>query len=178
VAGEAGIKGAVGDQVTKYTGKEALLKDIQTERRRLEKPLAFISEEQLLLPGVVGDWSIKDVLAHLVEWEQLFLAWYRCGIEGTVPAIQPMGLSRTVIDQLNQGFYERNRLRPLPAVLADFNASYQEILRTVQAISEEEMFSTGRYAWTGKLVLADYIAANTCSHYYWASGKIRLFFKQ
>jgi hypothetical protein len=178
VAGAAGDAGEVGDPVTKYTDKEALLVDIQTERRRLEKLVASRSEEQLLLPGVVGDWSIKDVLAHLVEWEQLFLDWYHCGIEGGVPAIQPTGLGRTVIDQLNQGFYGRNRLRPLPAVLADFNASYQEILRTVQAIAEEDMFSPGRFAWTGRLVLADYIAANTCSHYYWASGKIRLFLKE
>jgi uncharacterized protein (TIGR03083 family) len=177
VAGEAGTAREVGPGLTKYTRKDELLKDIQTEHRRLEKLLASLSEEQLLLPGAVGDWSVKDVIAHLVEWERLFLEWYRCGIEGTSPAIQPVGMGRTAIDQLNRGFYERSRLRPLPEVLADFKASYQEILDTLQVISEEEMFTPGRYAWTGRLVLADYIAANTCSHYHWASGKIKLLFE-
>ncbi len=176
MAGEAGNAREVGAGLTKYTRKDELLKDIQAERRRLEKLLAPLSEEQLLLPGAVGEWSVKDVLAHLVEWEQLFLEWYRCGIEGASPAIQPVGMGRTAIDQLNRGFYERSRLCPLPEVLADFNASYPEILGTVQAISEEEMFTPGRYAWTGRFVLADYIAANTCSHYHWASGKIKPFF--
>jgi uncharacterized protein (TIGR03083 family) len=163
--------------LTKYTHRDELLKDIQAERRRLEKLLASLSEEQLLLPGAVGDWSVKDVLAHLVEWERLLLDWYRCGIEGSSPVIRPVGMGRTMIDQLNQGFYERNRLRPLPEVRADFKVSYQKILRTMQAIPEEEMFTPGRFAWTGKLVLADYIAANTCSHYRWASGKIKLLFE-
>jgi hypothetical protein len=176
VAGEAGNAREVRAGLTKYTRKDELLKDIQGERRRLEKLLASLSEEQLLLPGAVGNWSVKDVLAHLVEWEQLLLEWYRCGVEGTSPAFQPVGMGRTAIDQLNRGFYERNRLRTLPQVLADFKASYQEILRTVQAISEEELFTPGWYTWTGRLVLADYAAANTCSHYHWASGKIKFFF--
>jgi hypothetical protein len=176
VAGEAGNAREVGAGLTKYNRKDKLLKDIQAEHRRLEKLLAAFSEEQLLLPGAVGNWSVKDVLAHLVEWEQLFLEWYRCGVEGASPAIQPVGMGRTAIDQLNQGFFERNRQRPLPEILDDFKASYPEILGTVQAVSEEDMFSAGRYAWTGRLVLADYIAANTCSHYHWASGKIKSFF--
>lgn len=28
------------------------------------------------MPGVVGDWPVKDVLAHLVAWEQMCLGWY------------------------------------------------------------------------------------------------------
>ena len=176
MAGEAGNAREVEVGLTKYTRKDELLKDIQAERRRLEKLLVSCTAEQLLHPSAVGEWSVKDVLAHLVEWERLFLEWYRCGIEGASPVIPPVGMGRTIIDQLNQGFYERSRLRPLSEVLADFNASYQEILGTVQAISEQDMFCAGRYAWTGRLVLADYIAANTCSHYHWASGKIKPFF--
>ena len=40
-------------------------------------------------------------------------------------------------------------------------------------IPEEDMFSPGRYAWTGRLTLADYIAGNTCNHYRWAKTQIR-----
>ena len=163
--------------MTKYRQKSELLKNIQVEHRRLEKLISSVSEEQLIQPGVVGEWSAKDVLAHLVEWEKLFLDWYRSGIEGFSPTVQPVGMSKKSIDQLNQEFYLRNRLRPFSEVKDDFNASYQEVLPTVQAIPEIDMFTPGRFAWTGKLLLADYIAANTCSHYYWASGKVRSFIK-
>ena len=163
--------------VTKYRQKGELLKDIQVEHRRLEKTIASASEEQLLQSGAVGEWSVKDVLAHLAEWERLFLDWYRSGIEGSSPTIQPAGMGKKSIDLLNQEFYFRNRTRPLSEVMADFNASYQDVFLTVQAIPETDMFTPERFAWTGKLLLADYIAANTCSHYYWANGKIRSFVK-
>jgi hypothetical protein len=159
--------------VTKYRQKYELLKDIQVEHHRLEKLISSASEGQLLRSGVAGEWAVKDVLAHLVEWEKLFLDWYRIGIEGFFPTVQPAGMGKKSIDQLNQEFYLRDRLRLLSEVMADFSASYQDVLRTVQAIPESDMFSPGRFAWTGKLLLADYIAANTCSHYHWANSKIR-----
>jgi len=164
--------------MTKYTRKADLLQDIQSERRRLEKNLARLPEDQLLLPGVVGDWSVKDLLVHLVEWEQLFLDWYRCGIENRLPSVQPVGMGKTAIDLLNQQFYIRNQARPLQDVLAVFHASYQEIYRVVQQIPEEDMFSPGHFNWTGRWVLGDYIAANTCSHYAWANGKVKSFFSR
>jgi len=64
-------------------------------------------------------------------------------------------------------------LRSLEEILADFEASYQEIVKVVEAIPEEDMFVQGRFSWTGKLTLADYIAGNTCNHYAWAKSQIR-----
>jgi len=33
--------------------------------------------------------------------------------------------------------------------------------------------TTGRYMWTGKSTLGDFVASNTCSHYRWARTLIR-----
>ena len=52
--------------MAKQTSKLQLLKDIQTERRRLEQSLSTWSDEELIRPGIVGEWSVKDLLAHLV----------------------------------------------------------------------------------------------------------------
>jgi hypothetical protein len=29
-----------------------------------------LSEEDMALPGVVGDWSVKDLIAHVTTWEE------------------------------------------------------------------------------------------------------------
>jgi hypothetical protein len=47
--------------------KAIMIEKLQTERKRLEQNLAHLSREQMHLPGVVGEWSTKDVLAHLAE---------------------------------------------------------------------------------------------------------------
>jgi hypothetical protein len=159
--------------MTKQTSKDQLLKDIRTERRRLEKTLFILSAEDMVQPGVTGAWSVKDILAHLTAWERLFLDWYSSGLHGSTSETTPVGMSQIRMDALNQQIYEQNRRRSLDDVLAEFHASYLEIVTVIEAISEEDMFLQGRFKWTGKWRLADYIAGNTCNHYAWAKSQIR-----
>jgi hypothetical protein len=68
--------------MVKQTSKDQLLKGIHTERVRLESNLSTLSAEEMSQPGVTGTWSVKDILAHLVAWERLFLEWYQAGVKG------------------------------------------------------------------------------------------------
>jgi hypothetical protein len=65
--------------------KEAIIERLHTERRRLEQKLAGLSPEEMTQPGVVGDWSVKDVLAHLADWEQMCLGWCAACDRGEKP---------------------------------------------------------------------------------------------
>lgn len=161
--------------MTKQASKDELLSNIQVQRRRLENSLAALNDVDMIQPGVIGSWSVKDVLAHLIAWEQLFLDWYQAGIQGRTPAKAPVGMSRKAIDALNQEIYQDNCRRSLDEVISCFHTSYQQVLATIESIPEQELFAHGRFPWTGKLTLADYIAGNTCNRYAWARKQI---FKQ
>jgi hypothetical protein len=158
--------------LAKQTSKDQLMKDIHTERRRLEKNLAALRAEDMIKPGVTGTWSVKDILAHLVAWERLFIDWYHSGIQSSSSSTAPVGMRQSAIDALNQHIYEKNQWRTLDDIIAEFHASYQQIIPIIEGIPEEELFSHGRFNWTGKLTLADYIAGNTCNHYAWAKSQI------
>ncbi len=164
--------------MVKQTSKDQLLKDIHTERRRLEKNLSVMRAEDMIQPGVTGIWSVKDILAHLVTWEQLFLDWYHTGVQDRTPDTTPVGMCQKSMDALNQQIYEKNRWRSLDDILVEFHASHQQIVTVIEAIPEEDMFVHGRFHWTGTLTLADYIAGNTCNHYAWAKSQIRKWTKQ
>ena len=155
--------------------KEEVLKRIRVERRRLEKNLSEIKPAQMVQPGAMGDWSVKDILAHLIDWEQRFLGWYRAGLRGEIPETPSPELSwsREDMDVLNQRIYEKYRDRPLERVLQDFESSYQEIYQVVKSIPESDMFELGRFSWTGRGNLVGYILANTANHYRWAKTAIR-----
>lgn len=127
----------------------------------------------MIQPGVTGTWSVKDILAHLVAWERLFLDWYRTGIQGCSPATMPVGMSQSAMDTLNQQIYEENQQRGLDDIIAEFHASYQQVVTVIETIPERDMFAHRRFKWTGDLTLADYIAGNTCNHYAWAKSQIR-----
>ena len=159
--------------MAKQTSKDQLLKDIRTERGRLEKNLSVLTPEDMIRPGVTGTWSIKDILAHLVAWEKQFLNWYNAGIQGRTPAVTPVGMCQKSMDALNQHIYAENRWRSLDDILAEFYATHQQIVTVIETIPEEEMFAHGRFPWTGNLTLADYIAGNTCNHYAWARSQVQ-----
>jgi hypothetical protein len=52
-------------QMAKQNSKAELLKDIQAQRRHLEKTLAGIRPADKVSPGVCGEWSIKDGTQHV-----------------------------------------------------------------------------------------------------------------
>ena len=58
-------------------------------------------------------------------------------------------------------------------ILAEFDASYPEVLGTIRAMPEDEIFAVGRYDWLGENSLVGVILANTANHYRWAKGHIR-----
>ena len=131
--------------MAKQTSKQQLLKDIYTERRRLEKNLSVLSPEDMIQPGVTGTWSVKDILGHLVAWERLFLNWYSTGIQAGISDTMPVGMSQKRIDTLNQQIYEKNRARSLEDILAEFHSTYQETISLIESIPEEDIFTPGRF---------------------------------
>ena len=155
------------------TSKTELLAAIEKERGALEKVLAPLTPEQMVDPGVVGEWSVKDVLAHLVEWEQMALGWYRAGLRGEVPAMPAPGFKWNQTPALNQMIYEKHRDRALEDVLQQSDSSFREIHGVIQALSNEELFTPGQHAWTKKLTLGAYMTSATSSHYLWAWREIR-----
>jgi hypothetical protein len=159
--------------MTKHATKAALVEDVRAVRGRLEKTLAELSPEEIIRPGVIGDWSAKDVMAHLMDWEQRFVGWYEAGARGETPETPAPGLSWRQLDILNQRIFEQYQEMPLEEVMAKSEASYQKILALIESIPEAELFEPGRYAWLNGDQLANWAAANTCEHYNWARTQIR-----
>jgi uncharacterized protein (TIGR03083 family) len=157
----------------KPTTKEALLEDIRKEREALEKFLAALTPQQMVEPGAIAEWSVKDVLAHLAEWEQLLLVWYQAGLRGETPPLPAPGYNWGKMDDLNQEIFEKYHDAPLERVLDYFRGSYSQVLEAVQAMAEDELFTSGRYSWTKKNTLAAYVIPCTSEHYDWARQEMR-----
>ena len=67
------------DHVTK------LLHRLDTAWTAFQESYAGVPDAQLLEPGVVGDWSVKDVLAHVTTWDEEALAHLPTIIAGGRP---------------------------------------------------------------------------------------------
>jgi hypothetical protein len=142
------------------TTKNDLIARIKSERARLLASLDGLSEADLIQPGQNGDLSVKDTLAHIAEWEQQCLGWYRAGLRGEIPSFD-----QAQVDRFNRAIYEKHHDRTLADVLAWSEESYQTMLDAIDAMTAEEIFTVGRYAWTESEPLLPYLRANTDEHY-------------
>jgi len=156
--------------------KSFLLEQVQTERRRLDQNLDRMDPAEMLLPGVVGEWSVKDVLAHLAEWEQLFLGWYQASLCGEIPEVPAPGISWKGIDRLNSRIYEKHCARSLPEIRSEYHIAHQKFVERLQSLSEEELSVPGFYRWTGNATLGQWVSAYA-AHDRWAKTHIRRWIK-
>ncbi len=53
--------------------KSALLKTLEFERAELEALIDRVPLDRQNMPGVIGEWSVKDLIAHFLLWEQWIL---------------------------------------------------------------------------------------------------------
>jgi hypothetical protein len=150
--------------------KLTIINRIHTERRRLEHNLAPLGQSEMFAPGVVGEWSVKDILAHLADWEEHFQPWVEASRKGLKPDPEP-GLTWKELDKLNQRIYERHRQQGLDDVMAYFHTTHEQFMHFVESLSDEELLTPGYYKLTGKGTLYTWLGAYA-SHDKWGKTHI------
>ena len=156
--------------------KAAILERLQTERRRLERNISQLGPEDMLRPGVVGEWSIKDILAHLADWEAHVLVWVEAARGGDPVASPDPGLTWQQFDVFNQRVYERHRDQPLEAVKEYFHDTHLQFMALVEAMPEDEMLTPGRYPFLGRDTICKWLGSYA-AHDVWGKAAIRKWLK-
>lgn len=155
--------------------KEALLREIEQERAALDGVLEMLTPREMTTAGVTrGGWSVKDILAHLVEWQQMNLNWYAAGQRGEKPAMPAPGYTLRELPRLNEAIYRKHHRRSLEAVVHDYQSYHEQVVALVRALPDADLVTLERFSWTGpSWTLSDYLRAATAAHYLWARTRIR-----
>lgn len=156
--------------------KSKILERLATERQRLEKNLACLSRDDMLQSGVVGESSIKDVLAHLADWEERMPIWIEASRRGDPVACPEPGLSWKQLDLLNERIFLAHRDQPLGAVLKYFHHAHEEFMEMVETMPEKEMLDPGRHQFIGDSTVYNWLNGYA-AHDLWGKAKIRLWMK-
>lgn len=153
--------------------KEELLEANREEFEKLISLIEPLSVTIILKSGACGQWSIKDILAHLHAWHNLYLTWYREGMAGEKPQMPAQGYTWKTTPALNESIYQEYKDTPLNEVLEKFKESHHKLLEIINSHTDEELFIKKRYAWTGSTSLGSYTVSCTSSHYDWAIKLIK-----
>lgn len=149
----------------RYPSKAALLDDVRATRAELVSLLRGIPKRTWREMKIWGDdWDLADLLAHLAEWQRMFLTWHREGTRGEQPAMPAPGYKWNETPKLNHAIRERHRARSCVAIERDFTLRFAEVIALAESLTEAELLKPGRFAWTGKHSIAAYLGPNSASH--------------
>jgi uncharacterized protein (TIGR03083 family) len=157
-----------------------LMRLIRKGRAEFEALLGQMTDEQMARRGAAGDWSVKDILAHLTFWEQSMLRRIKAVVRGERPeSMRVEGEEwETTMNRINDQNFAANRQRPHAEVLADFQRSHQEAIAFIGTISDADLAEGSRAAQTLGRPLHDLIAGDTYEHYAEHGDAIRQWLKQ
>jgi hypothetical protein len=145
--------------------KDELLSEFDREWAKIERTCASMGEAQMCAPGLQGEWSMKDILAHISAWEKFFLDRMGYVMTGHHPQYPSMQTEEDV-RRFNAQVYEENKDRPLTSVVIEFRSLYQGVLTVIQALNDEQLSQPYTYDFAADhITLLDLIRANTTEHY-------------
>ena len=135
----------------------SLLASIAAGRARYEDALAHF-DDAAMLERVDGEWTRKDVVAHIEAWERRVVDTLRALRAGeTIDDVET--------DDRNARFFARDRDRSLDDVRAREAEAYRALLAAIDGASDEELFDGRHFAWTGGDPFADWFRGNADEHY-------------
>jgi hypothetical protein len=136
--------------------KSELLNWLQEEYWQWEAFLDQIGPARMDQPGVNGDWSIKDVVAHLNGWQPRLIARIQAAQHGEPEPPPPWPALLQNEDEINAWIYESNRGRSAREVLDESRHVFQQLLAVIEGLPEnvriEQVHHEGRvyhFVWLG-----------------------------
>jgi hypothetical protein len=141
---------------------EGLLDQLENSRERLLVALASLPDEALTTTQVMDDWTIADILAHLVAWEsEMVTALLRID-QGKRPAKLLEGYAD--IEGYNALRYKENKDRSLDSIFDDLHGVRRQLEGWLESFSERDLNDPKRYNWAKGKPLWEFIAETSYGH--------------
>ena len=126
--------------------RDAMVSEIETARSEIYALVDQLTPGRLEEPNAAGIWSVKDMLAHLTEWNRWNFAQIRSASDSTTPRLDgrrppyPPEFDQILpADERNRMIYEASQSLPLDEVRTDFHAVTEGFLVWLRKQSDADM---------------------------------------
>ncbi len=134
-----------------------ILQEISKSWLELTKTITGLSDEQILKPGAAGDWSVKDIMAHITFWDGQLLEELKLLDRGETPP------EITDFEAVNQEEAAKSRSASLMDVRANFYSIHEQVMNLLEATPH---------------LSRDLVEGSTVEHYGEHAADIRAAFKK
>ena len=120
-----------------FMKKSELLNWLRKEHQQWEAFLDQIGPARMDQPGVNGDWSIKDIVAHLTSWQIRNVASLYAAERSEPEPPPPWPAHLQTEDEINAWIYESNHGRSVSEVLDESHQVFQQTLAAIEGLPDD-----------------------------------------
>jgi len=141
---------------------DELFERMESSRLQLLELLELLPDDAYTMPGAMGDWTVADVLAHLVAWESELITCLMKLDQGKKP--KRMLAAIADVDGYNESRYRENRDRDIERIFDDLQSVRVQLEEWLPSFSTKDLTDENRYEWSEGIALWQIIEANTFGH--------------
>lgn len=123
--------------------RQQLLNRLDTAWVAFQASYAGLSSARLVEHGVTGDWSVKDIIAHVTWWEEEALRHLPIIIAGGRPPRYSVAYGG--IDAFNAMMADRKRDLSLSDVLTQQDDTHRRLIAFIQSVPEHQFTRETRF---------------------------------
>jgi hypothetical protein len=138
--------------------RDALIERVDMVRDRWRRLVADVGPDRLEQPGAMGDWTFKDVAAHLTAWRRRTVVRLVAAARGEPEPAPPWSAELpgdAEDDPINGWIHERTKDQPAGELVAEADGVYDELVAAIRALPIGIVTDTHRFAWLEGEALAD-----------------------
>ena len=122
--------------------KEALFRRLNASWQELQEAITGLPDDAMVKPGAVGEWSVRDIIAHIATWEEEALkALPIIVVGGRLPRYASQG----GIDTFNARQQEAKSHLSLERLRLEMDATHHRLLALLDRVPESAYASEGRF---------------------------------
>jgi hypothetical protein len=114
---------------------------------RLLNAIADLDEATLTTECVVGDWTVKDILGHIVSWNDEFRANIKAILQGKHPGYEHRISGENDFDEWNQHWASQKHNWTWRRIRADLDRDYREASQLILRLQPEGFRKRGVTPW-------------------------------
>jgi len=125
--------------------KAELLVRIRSGHDALMRLLTTIPDSRMTEPGAGGTWSVRDILVHIIDWEQHLVRILQVRRRGDQPELRPFA-NDDEMHRFNEQIVQANRALPADQARISLQQSQRLLTEALSPLSEADLFDDSRRA--------------------------------
>jgi uncharacterized damage-inducible protein DinB len=127
--------------------QKAFLKRLAEAKEHLAASIEGLDETALCQEPVAGDWTIKDILGHIVSWNEEFRANIAMILQDEHPGYDHAISRRDNFSGWNRHSIAEKRSYTFDQIMADLERDHQEATGLIEGLKAEEYRKRGVTPW-------------------------------